>query len=264
MYRSFVTLLGLAALVAAKSIDIDVGENGGFKFSPNTVTAAVGDTLEFHFYSGSGGHSVVSSSFDSPCVPGPGAFFSGYIPGNDSGDTTFVVDVTSTDPIWFYCSLQKHCQNGMVGVVNPPSGKTIQDYSNAAQAVAAASAPGGLTGGVLTTIEDSSSTTASSSGSSATSGGSSATSTPATTTGGSTTASTTGTGGAASTASSKASAASSSGASATSSKASAASSAASSAATTPPAATGDATHNGAKPVMLGLGVVLGGMVAMMA
>jgi plastocyanin len=46
MYRSFITLIGagLVALVGAKSIDIDVGEDGNFKFNPDTSTAAVGDT----------------------------------------------------------------------------------------------------------------------------------------------------------------------------------------------------------------------------
>lgn len=46
MYRSLTTLLGLglAALVGAKSIDIDVGEDGDLKFDPDTSTAAVGDT----------------------------------------------------------------------------------------------------------------------------------------------------------------------------------------------------------------------------
>lgn len=50
--------------------------------------------LEFHFYSGSGGHSVVSSSFDSPCVPNTGAFFSGYIPGDDSGVSGLLIPKT--------------------------------------------------------------------------------------------------------------------------------------------------------------------------
>lgn len=56
-------------------------------------------SLEFHFYSGSGGHSVVSSTFATPCIPGEDAFFSGYIPGSSTGDMTFVVEVNSTDPI---------------------------------------------------------------------------------------------------------------------------------------------------------------------
>lgn len=69
-------------------------------------------------------------------------------------DTTFVVNVTSTDPIWYYCSLASHCQAGMAGVVNPPSGKTITDYTDAAKKVAQASSPATMTGGVLTSINE--------------------------------------------------------------------------------------------------------------
>lgn len=65
--------LGTAA--AAKH-RIDVGK-GGLVFSPNTTTAAVGDTLEFHFYPMK--HSVAQSSFDKPCQStASGGFFSGY------------------------------------------------------------------------------------------------------------------------------------------------------------------------------------------
>lgn len=42
------------------------------------------DRLNFHFYSGSGGHSVVSGPFDNPCEP-DGSFFSGYIKGDQTG-----------------------------------------------------------------------------------------------------------------------------------------------------------------------------------
>ncbi len=52
---------------------------------PNRATLIAVDRIEFHFFSGSGGHSVVSSTFESPCVAETGAFFSGYIPGNDQG-----------------------------------------------------------------------------------------------------------------------------------------------------------------------------------
>lgn len=31
----------------------------------------------------------------------------------------FTIPINSTDPIWFYCATGKHCQNGMVGVINP-------------------------------------------------------------------------------------------------------------------------------------------------
>jgi hypothetical protein len=75
---------------------------------------------------------------------------------------TFVTTVNSTDPIWLYCSLGSHCQSGMVGVVNPPSGQSADDYAKAAQSVMEASAPAALQGGVLTTINHSAATTSSS------------------------------------------------------------------------------------------------------
>jgi hypothetical protein len=75
---------------------------------------------------------------------------------------TFVVNVTSTDPIWFYCSLASHCQSGMSGVVNAPSGETIDMYKSAAQSVARASAPASPQGGVLETISTGAATTAAS------------------------------------------------------------------------------------------------------
>jgi hypothetical protein len=93
-----------------------------------------------------------------------------------------VVNVTSTDPIWFYCSLSSHCQSGMAGVVNPPSGQTISDYAKAALQVSQASAPASMTGGVLTSINEAAeSTSASSSPATSNSGGPlvSASSTPA-------------------------------------------------------------------------------------
>lgn len=66
---------------------------------------------------------------------------------------TFQTMVNSTDPIWFYCSLDSHCQEGMVGVINPPSGQSISDYAMAAKSVAKASAPSVTPqGGVLTSI----------------------------------------------------------------------------------------------------------------
>ncbi|CZR68772.1 uncharacterized protein PAC_18671 [Phialocephala subalpina] len=153
MIRTLVPILTAAVAVNAAVHDIDVGKGSALAFAPDTLTADVGDTLNFHFYSGSGGHSVVSSTFANPCVPDTNAFFSGYIPGDKTGDQTFIVNVTTTDPIWFYCSLGPHCLDGMVGVVNPPSGQTLSDYiDQASKTVIRASAPAAIQGGVLTTI----------------------------------------------------------------------------------------------------------------
>lgn len=45
---------------------VDVGEKG-FTFSPDTLTVAPGEKVEFHFYPGD--HSVAQASFDNPCHP---------------------------------------------------------------------------------------------------------------------------------------------------------------------------------------------------
>jgi len=173
MYRK-IAWLGLACVAALSegaTIDIDVGEDGELKFEPNSTTAAQGDLLAFHFYTG--GHSVVEAAFANPCVPIDNAFFSGYMTGDEQGDMTYLVTVNNTDPIWFYCSLDSHCATGMVGVVNPPSGNTVSDFANAAKSVPSASAPVSPQGGTSTSLLDATST----SGISTTSSSSSSTST---------------------------------------------------------------------------------------
>lgn len=44
MYRSLVSVLALVGTALSAKHSIDVGEDGGFVFKPDTVTAAVGDT----------------------------------------------------------------------------------------------------------------------------------------------------------------------------------------------------------------------------
>jgi plastocyanin len=113
------SLLGSLALVgvaAAANHDIYVGKDG-LSFTPDTTTAAVGDSLVFHFYPG---HTVAQGSFDSPCTPASGGFYSGPISAS-SGEAKekFVVKVNNTDPMWIYCTIPSHCEAGMVGVINP-------------------------------------------------------------------------------------------------------------------------------------------------
>jgi len=163
------TLLGGLALVgvaAAETHTISAGKTG-LVFSPGTTVAAVGDTIVFDFGSG---HDVSQGPFDSPCSPSTGGIYSGLV---GSTKNKFIVKVNDTNPIWFYCSVGSHCQSGMVGVINPPSGKTLDDYRSGAQSANTVqpSTPGG---GVLTDkVEPDSS--ASSSGSAAPSSSSSAT-----------------------------------------------------------------------------------------
>jgi hypothetical protein len=55
---------------------VDVGKTG-FNFMPSSLTAKVGDQVEFHFDNPT--HSVGQSTFNSPCAPsGPTGFWSGF------------------------------------------------------------------------------------------------------------------------------------------------------------------------------------------
>ncbi|KAK3360488.1 hypothetical protein B0T25DRAFT_535743 [Lasiosphaeria hispida] len=100
---------------------INVGQNG-LTMEPKDVTVPAGETIEFHFFTGS--HSVAQSAFDSPCTPlavnGTEGFFSGA-QAVSSGEGANVFRVVSTgSPMWYYCATGRHCQGGMVGVINKP------------------------------------------------------------------------------------------------------------------------------------------------
>lgn len=143
---------------------VKVGESGP-SFSPNKLTAAVGDKIEFHFYPAT--HSVAQAAFDKPCEPSSDdAFFSGGItvkpPSNSarsaisrrqdsSAHQTFTITVTDTKPIWFYCGFPGHCQKGMVGVINQAETgpKTIEAFAEAAALVDTTVAPSKVQGGVI-------------------------------------------------------------------------------------------------------------------
>jgi len=123
--------------------------NGGFAFSPNSIVAAVGDTIEYHFYPPE--HSVAQSTFDAPCVPsGPTAFFSGPF-SQSSGQNTnvFTLTINDTNPIWFYCAVPTHCESGMFGVINPPTGNDTLTAYQANAAKATSQAPATVQGGVI-------------------------------------------------------------------------------------------------------------------
>ena len=117
-FTTLITLLPFLPLALADLKKIDVGEDG-LLFSPNSVTAAKGDQLEFHFYPQA--HSVAQSTFDKPCVATENGIWSNFIPAPDGeANRTFTVTINDTKPIWLYCSRARHCQGGMAMVVNPP------------------------------------------------------------------------------------------------------------------------------------------------
>jgi len=113
----------IAGAALAKDIDVAVGNaEGNVTFNPAEITAEEGDVVWFKFWPKS--HSVAQAAFDKPCEPLENGFWSGYVNTTDTekaSDTHFMYTVTNASaPIWFYCTRQQHCQNGMVGVINPP------------------------------------------------------------------------------------------------------------------------------------------------
>ncbi|KAI0910584.1 hypothetical protein F4823DRAFT_561762 [Ustulina deusta] len=88
------------------NIVITVGK-GSFTFTPNTVTANLGDEIVFEFWSD--GHSVARSAFGFPCMPyeyimpESTGFWSGDIPNvTTSSRPRFTITVNDTEPIFFY------------------------------------------------------------------------------------------------------------------------------------------------------------------
>ncbi|KAI4766425.1 hypothetical protein E4T52_00887 [Aureobasidium sp. EXF-3400] len=139
----------LAVSAYAASHSIDVGEDG-LVFSPNSTTAAVGDTVTFHYYPRA--HGVARSSYSSPCAAIDNGFNSGFVKvASGESNTTFTITINNTDPIWYYCPQGDHCQAGMVGVINPPSSgsENIGGFIIAASTAGTSTVPDQVYGGVL-------------------------------------------------------------------------------------------------------------------
>lgn len=153
---------------------VTVGAGGGLSFSPDTITAAVGDIVQFHFNPLN--HSVVEGDISTPCKPKSGGFYSGFQPiASGTGSQIFAVTINDTKPIFFYCAqtVFTHCQSGMAGVINPGS-DTLASYKAAAAWSGNSTAPVAIAGGVFQDASSSSTTSASSSSASATASGNAA------------------------------------------------------------------------------------------
>lgn len=100
------------------------GTTNTLTFSPNKLDAEVGDMVQFQF--GVGNHTVTQSTFDAPCLPigSPGMnvsmVSSGFMPvaADAVMAPVYTIPITSKTPLWLYCAQGKHCQNGMVMVIN--------------------------------------------------------------------------------------------------------------------------------------------------
>lgn len=75
-YPALLTLTLSAFFGSSHAADfvVNVGQNG-FTYTPDHVSAAVGDTVTFHFFPAS--HSVTQGTFATPCTALAGGFTSG-------------------------------------------------------------------------------------------------------------------------------------------------------------------------------------------
>ncbi|KAH8888207.1 hypothetical protein GQ53DRAFT_749136 [Thozetella sp. PMI_491] len=117
---------GATGTVAATGTthSVDVGK-GGLAFSPNSLTAAVGDTVIFTFFNAN--HTATQSAFDTPCDPLAGGMDSGFQPnanGTVNPPPQVAMQVQVATPLWFYCRQTGHCGKGMVMSINPTAEKT--------------------------------------------------------------------------------------------------------------------------------------------
>jgi plastocyanin len=102
----FTSLLATAVLstaALAANFDVSVGA-GGFVYQPSTITAQIGDTVSFHFTSVA--HDVIQSTFDTPCSYLTGGF---AVTTQSSSSATYTLNITSSDPLWFFCSVRINC-----------------------------------------------------------------------------------------------------------------------------------------------------------
>lgn len=152
-------VFGVASAQAGNFIPVIVGmsPNGsaGNFFSPNRVTAAVGDTIQFQFMGGN--HTVTQSTFDNPCIPinmvnaSVVGFHSGFFPAMNVQQTGQVpawnLQINDTRPIWMYCAQGRHCQSGMGMVINenPTANqtRTVENYQALAASAPQSMVPNG-------------------------------------------------------------------------------------------------------------------------
>ncbi|KAK8134650.1 extracellular serine-rich protein [Apiospora sp. TS-2023a] len=162
-------LMGLATAQKVHVVSV-ASANNSLIFMPDNLKAAKGDMVQFQFRGGN--HSVVQSTFDQPCMPmsmaaaagnssGAAAkgIFSGFMPVAASKAMgmlpTYTVMVADEKPMWFYCSQGKHCQAGMVMVLNENTSanatRSLANYKALAKKATANVSPptpaGGAAGG---------------------------------------------------------------------------------------------------------------------
>jgi len=112
------TVLAASSVVVGQTThNVLVGETG-LTFTPNQVTASIGDVVSFEFHPKN--HTLTQSTFATPCTAMPGGVDSGFMPvsANATSFPVYSFKVNEVTPLWFYCAQTGHCAQGMVFAVN--------------------------------------------------------------------------------------------------------------------------------------------------
>jgi plastocyanin len=119
------------AMAQDQPIQVQVGAGGNLTFTPDSVSAKLGDVIEFQFLSHN--HTVTQGDPSQGCTPaGSNSYDSGFVYVTDRNSTvfynarqttligTFTIPVKTTNTMFFYCAQANHCQaDSMVFAVNP-------------------------------------------------------------------------------------------------------------------------------------------------
>src|ERR1700760_1403777 len=116
--KNIIVAMLQASSALAATHNVNVGGNKQLIFTPTTVNAAAGDTVQFTFLDQN--HTATAGNPNQGCKPS-GQFNSGFVnvAANAGTKPTFSVAVQNTQPITVYCAQAQHCQVGMVMVINP-------------------------------------------------------------------------------------------------------------------------------------------------
>jgi plastocyanin len=172
------TVNSVAASTAAVATATHTVVVGGTEkvFTPNQITANVGDMVVFEFAEQN--HTATTSAFGTPCTNN-NVFDTGFMPNingtvNPPPHVGMLVNVST--PVWFYCrqkTPESHCGLGMTFAINPTVTKTFLEFQQAAIAQEGTGATSGIVSGSSSSSSSTSSTssdTSSSSGSGLTTG----------------------------------------------------------------------------------------------
>lgn len=90
---------------------------GVFRMLPFATNASVGDTIEFRW--GADNHTVTKSSQLLPCNKSSADPV--FASGEQNNGFIYHQVVNDTAPIFYYCGTPGHCEQGMFGIINPPT-----------------------------------------------------------------------------------------------------------------------------------------------